>query len=313
MRVAVGTSRGPGVNVPYERARVPVNGGELAVGRWGTGTPSVFASHGITANHLSFTRVAERVVERSAGAISVVALDHRGRAGSADCGRPFGLETHGDDVVAVMDHLGVDRAVLTGHSMGAFVVAHAAERHPHRVERLVLVDGGVAFPDDGEPVGGAADVEAAVQAVIGPALDRLDMRWESVDAYVDFFRAHPAFRPPKQWSAAVEDYVRHDATTDPDGQVRSSVVKAAVLVDGGAVIVDPERARAIERCTVPTDFLWCPRGLLDEPGGLYPEAYVRDVEARMAHVSAALVVDTNHYTIVTGDAGAEVIATTILG
>lgn len=299
------------MSVRYERLQVPVAGGELAVGRWGAGPPSVFASHGITANHLSFTRIAELVVERSGGAVSVVALDHRGRAGSADCTGPFGLRAHADDVVAVMDHLGTERATLTGHSMGGFVAATAAEHHPGRVERLVLVDGGVPFPTGDTPL--PADVEAAVQAVIGPALDRLAMRWDSADAYVDFFRAHPAFQPPNEWTATIEDYVRHDVALDSDGRVRSSVVKGAVLADGGAVIVDPDGARAIERVAVPTDFLWCPRGLLDEPDGLYPEAYVGEVEARLGHVSATLAADTNHYTIVTADVGASVVADAIVG
>jgi len=301
------------MSVRYERLQVPVAGGELAVGRWGSGTPSVFASHGITANHLSFTRIAELVVERSGGAVSVVALDHRGRAGSADCAGPFGLRAHADDVVAVMDHLGAERATLIGHSMGGFVVANAAEHHPGRVERLVLIDGGVAFPTGDTPPPADVDVEAAVRAVIGPALDRLDMRWDSVEAYVDFFRAHPAFQPPNEWTATIEDYVRHDAALDADGRVRSSVVKDAVLADGGTVIVDPAGARAIERVAVPTDFLWCPRGLLDEPAGLYPEAYVGEVAARLGHVSAALAVDTNHYTIVTADVGASVVADAIVG
>ncbi len=46
----------------------------------------------------------------------------------------------------VLDHLGLDRAVVVGHSMGAFVTALLAARHPDRVERAVLVDGGFAFP-----------------------------------------------------------------------------------------------------------------------------------------------------------------------
>ena len=40
---------------------------------------------------------------------------------------------------------GLDRAVVVGHSMGAFVTA-LLRRHPDRVERAVLVDGGFAFP-----------------------------------------------------------------------------------------------------------------------------------------------------------------------
>ena len=296
------------MSVAYERIQVPVTGGELTVGRWGTGDRIVFASHGITANHLSFTRVAELAVERSGGEVSVVAIDHRGRAGSAACPGPFGLQAHGDDVATVMDHFGVARATLTGHSLGGFIIANAAERHPDRVDRLVLIDGGVPFPGSGQPLPEDVDIEAVVGAVIGPALARLDMRWDTEDEYVDFFRAHPAFEPPNEWTATVEDYVRYDAALDDDGRVRSSVDKEAVLVDGGAAIVDPASAAAIERVGMPTELLWCPRGLLDEDGGLYDVAYVDEVAGRLDHLGATLVDDTNHYTIVTTDHGAGAVA-----
>lgn len=296
----------------YERSRVPVAGGELTVGRWGSGDRIVFASHGITANHLSFSRVAALAVERSGGEVSVVAIDHRGRAGSASCPGPFGLQAHGDDVAAVMDHFEVDRATLTGHSLGGFIIANAAERHADRIDRLVLIDGGVPFPGSDQPLPDDVDVEAVVGAVIGPALARLDMRWDTEDEYVDFFRVHPAFQPPNEWTPAIEDYVRYDAVTTDDGQVRSSVDKEAVLVDGGAAIVDPAAAAAIERVDVLADFLWCPRGLLDEGGGLYNQAYVDETAARLGHLRSTLVADTNHYTVVTADVGAGAVADALI-
>ena len=301
------------MSIPYERLAVPVAGGELCVGRWGTGERIVFASHGITANHLSFSIVAERIVERSEGAVSVVAIDHRGRAGSADVGGPFGLVAHGDDVVAVMDHFGVARAVLLGHSLGGFIIANTAERHPERCERLVLIDGGVPFPGSDAPIDPDVDVEQIIHAVIGPALARLDMRFESEDAYVDFFRAHPAFQPPNEWTATIEDYVRYDAVTEADGQVRSSVNKEAVLVDGGAAIAEPESAAAVERSDVPATMLWCPRGLLDETPGLYTGDYLSEVASRLARLTPVEVADTNHYTVVTTAAGADAVAAAVLG
>ncbi len=294
----------------YSRFRVPVRGGHLTVGRWGTGDTLVIASHGITANHLSWRRVAELVTELGGGDVSLVAVDHRGRAGSADTPGPFGPAAHADDLVAVLDHLGGATAVFAGHSMGAFVVTTAAERHPERVERLVLVDGGLPLSLELPP---DIDVEAAVRAVVGPALDRLDHRWSDVDAYVDSFRAHPAFAPPNEWTATVEAYVRYDAVLTPEGDVRSSVSKEAALVDGGAAIVDPDSARSVERITVPTRLLWAPRGFIDQAPGLYPADAVAAAEAALPHLSAEQVTDTNHYTIVTGERGAAVVAGSIVG
>ncbi len=299
--------------ISYERLQVPVTGGDLTVGRWGTGDRLVFASHGITANHLSFSIVAEHVVQRSEGEVSVVAIDHRGRAGSAAVGGPFGLVAHGDDVASVMDHFGADRAVLMGHSLGGFIIANTAEQHPERCERLVLIDGGVPFPGGDTPPDPDVDIEEVVHAVIGPALARLDMRFDDEEAYVDFFRQHPAFQPPNEWTPTIEDYVRYDAVDDGDGRIRSSVSKEAVLVDGAAAIAEPESAAAIERTTVPASILWCPRGLLDETPGLYTADYLAEVCGRLGHLTAREVHDTNHYTVVTAPAGAAAVAEAVVG
>lgn len=281
--------------------QVPVDGGMLAAGRWGDGERTVVASHGITANHRSWQAVGEQLVLRSNGTVSLVAIDHRGRAGSASVQGPFGLAQHADDIVATIDHLGIETAVVAGHSMGGFVVALAAERHPDRVAGLVLVDGGLPFPLDLPP---DVDTESVIQSVIGPALDRLDQRWSDVDEYVGFFRSHPAFSPPNEWNRAADAYVRYDAVVDDDGHVRSSVVKEAVLVDGGAAIVDPDSSSALRRTDKPSTLLWAPRGILDQRPGLYPPEEIAAAASALEHVTAVAVDDTNHYTILVGDAGA---------
>ncbi len=51
-------------------------------------------------------------------------------------------------VIGFMDALGIDRAVIVGHSMGGSVAAHLALRHPQRVDRLVLVSAPIV--SDGE-------------------------------------------------------------------------------------------------------------------------------------------------------------------
>ncbi|MDH3301844.1 MAG: alpha/beta hydrolase [Acidimicrobiia bacterium] len=294
----------------YRELQVPVAGGMVTAGRWGEGDRIVVASHGITANHRSWQAVGEQLVARSGGAVSLVAVDHRGRAGSAGVVGPYGLSQHADDLIAILDHLDLEGAVLTGHSMGGFVVALAAERHAGRVDALALVDGGLPFPLQLPP---DVDTEAVIRSVIGPALDRLDQRWPDVDSYLGFFQAHPAFSPPNTWHRAADAYVRYDAVIDDDGQVRSSVNREAVLVDGGAAIVDPDSSSALRRIDQPSVLLWAPRGILDQSPGLYHADQIADASSELDHLTAALVDDTNHYTILVGEAGAARVVETILG
>lgn len=54
------------------------------------------------------------------------------------------LDVAADDLVAAMDAVGASRAVVVGHSMGAWYAEACARRHPERVGGLVLLDGSVA-------------------------------------------------------------------------------------------------------------------------------------------------------------------------
>ena len=70
----------------YSTFEVPVAGGSLHVGRWGSGPKMVVAAHGITGNHRSWQSVA-RALDPS---ISLIAPDLRGRGLSNTLPEPFG-------------------------------------------------------------------------------------------------------------------------------------------------------------------------------------------------------------------------------
>ncbi|MGV9275438.1 alpha/beta fold hydrolase [Streptomyces griseosporeus] len=96
--------------------------------------PLVFV-HGWTANrhrwdhqtaHFSATR-------------RVVRLDLRGHGDSSGAGLGT-IDEVAADVLALLDHLHIERCVLVGHSMGGMTAQAIALSHPERVERLVLVN-----------------------------------------------------------------------------------------------------------------------------------------------------------------------------
>jgi pimeloyl-ACP methyl ester carboxylesterase len=55
-------------------------------------------------------------------------------------GGPFTVERHVADAVAVLDGLGVDRAVVAGHSWGGHLALQLAVAHPDRVAGLLIID-----------------------------------------------------------------------------------------------------------------------------------------------------------------------------
>ena len=68
----------------------------------------------------------------------IVAPDLPGFAGSAHLPAPDSIEGLAGAVLALLDHLGVERFALLGHSMGGSVAQQLALDHPERIERLVL-------------------------------------------------------------------------------------------------------------------------------------------------------------------------------
>jgi pimeloyl-ACP methyl ester carboxylesterase len=248
---------------------IPVAGGSLRALSWPGDGPVVIAAHGITANALAWAGVAAAL----RGRVQLVALDLRGRAGSAHLPGPFGMAAHADDILAAIGYLNADRPVLAGHSMGAFVVAATAARHAGHVGPVLMVDGGVALP-----VPPGFDVDAVLQAVIGPAMARLSMTFDSVEDYIDYFRENPALG--RHWSPMFEAYIRRDFTG-----TGSSCNIDAVRGDAADMLTSPPPA--------PFPLLWAPRGLMDEEPGLYRAD-------RLVGVDAELVPDVNHYTILDG-------------
>jgi 3-oxoadipate enol-lactonase len=69
----------------------------------------------------------------------VLTPDHRGVGRSERPLGPYLMSTMADDVAAVLDHAGLDRAFVVGISLGGMVAQHVALRHPSRVAGLVLL------------------------------------------------------------------------------------------------------------------------------------------------------------------------------
>ena len=266
---------------------VPVDGGKLRVLQWGSGRRVAVAVHGITASGMAWQAVARQMPS----GWTLAAPDLRGRGFSAQLPGPYGLERHAADVTAVLRHFG-GRPVLAGQSMGAYVALLARDAHPGLSRRLVLVDGGLPLP-----VPDGIDPEVALEASIGPAIARLRQTFASTEAYLDFWRAHPALA--EHWSADVEAYARYDLTGEP-GHMRSRVAEATLSPDSRDVLAGKQFADALSRLTQPTPLLTAPAGFLGEPPGLLPPELVAVWAERVPVLRPQRIPDVNHYTILLG-------------
>ncbi|MGL3150891.1 alpha/beta fold hydrolase [Microbacterium sp. A82] len=285
----------------YRTIDVPVAGGNLRVGIWDpqgtTGEiPTVLAIHGVTASHLAW----EFLVAELPG-VRVVAPDLRGRGRSNAIEGPAGMSAHADDLVAVLDAVGVGAVAVIGHSMGGFVAVVLAHRHAARVQQLILVDGGL-------PLDVPADVapEQLVTLILGPTAERLSRRWTSVDEYIDvFWRGHPAFS--SDWSEALERYIAYDLCADGDGY-RPATSYQTTVEDTVDLNLGNALSAALAQLHHQTLFISVPRGLQNEEPGLYPPAHRAQVLAAHPSIVHQHLGGLNHYTVVMSERGARQLA-----
>jgi len=100
-----------------------------------SGTPVIFL-HGFPFSHEMWDGQLETVGQE----YRAIAYDLRGH-GYSDIGDgQYTIEGHVDDLLALMDHLAVWRAVIVGLSMGGYIALRAMERNPERFRAVVLCD-----------------------------------------------------------------------------------------------------------------------------------------------------------------------------
>jgi pimeloyl-ACP methyl ester carboxylesterase len=101
------------------------------------GQTPIFIVHGLSYFSYDWLEVAQSLgAERE-----VVCLDMRGFGDSEwSANKDYSVPTMGQDIVNVLDHLGWQRAVLVGHSMGGRSSTFVAAKHPARVAALALID-----------------------------------------------------------------------------------------------------------------------------------------------------------------------------
>jgi pimeloyl-ACP methyl ester carboxylesterase len=268
---------------------VPVTGGALAVEVLPGSTEPVLAVHGISSHRKLWSWL--RAVSPE---LTLVAPDLRGRADSLGVQGASSVPQHADDMVAVLDALGLDRVHVIGMSMGGFVATDLAHRRPERVKSLVLVDGG--FPM-ATPPGLTPEL---VPTVFADRLARLSKQWAHED-FVQFFVEHtaPLLDPS---DPLLQDYLRHDL--DPDGRVRLS--GEALVSDAESVYFGEQHWREL---TVPVRFChaqWA-------SGADTPPAYPDVTDYAASCVDVRFVPGVDHAGSIMSRTGAAVVAELVEG
>lgn len=203
---------------------------ELHVEAVGEGPPIVLL-HGLTASH-RYVVMGSRKLERSG--YRVVTYDARGHGASpAPADGRFDYDALADDLEAVLDAQGIDRAVLVGASMGAHTAIRFALRSPERVAGLVIVT--PAFVPGNET--DARSLERWDRLAAG-------MEAGGADGFVDAYRFDDV---PESWRETVRK-VTHQRLSVHDDPV--AVAGALRGVPRSAPFTDFDELAAISAPTV---------------------------------------------------------------
>jgi 3-oxoadipate enol-lactonase len=99
------------------------------------GVPVIFL-HGYPFNKSTWNQQVEALKASN----RAIAIDLRVFGNSTGKNQPLSIDLFADDVIALMDHLSIETAVLCGLSMGGYIALNAQKRYPDRFEAMILCD-----------------------------------------------------------------------------------------------------------------------------------------------------------------------------
>ena len=188
---------------------VNLNGVKLHYLDWGgTGKPLVLLT-GLGATSKYYGGLAPKLTKR----FKVLGLTRRGH-GQSDRPAEFNLDIFVEDIRHFLDAMGIERAILVGHSMAGFEMPLFARRYPQRVEAIVYMD--AIYPKmDSEP--DFSDDPTNALPSIEPTADD----FASLNAYFAYKRkARPDWA--RIWCKAIEDDLLECVRIEADGRIQET-------------------------------------------------------------------------------------------
>jgi pimeloyl-ACP methyl ester carboxylesterase len=168
---------------PASTGYADTNGIKLYYEVHGQGEPLVLIHGGLTT-----IDEMEGWIRPLAKSRQVIAVEMQGHGHTTDTDRPLSFATLGDDVAALLDHLGIPKADVVGHSFGAACAIRAAIQHPDRVRRLVVISSPYAhagwYPEARE---GMSQVGASLaEGLMVTPTGKLSKQWPEPGRFASF-------------------------------------------------------------------------------------------------------------------------------
>lgn len=178
----------------------------------GDGRP-VILSHGFLMDHSMF----DAQVTALTPEFRVITWDERG-FGETTAEGPFTYWDSAADALAILDHLGVDRAIVGGMSQGGFISLRLALMAPERVEALVIIDSQSGVEDPAVIPAYDAMRDVWLESGPGPVQDAVASMILGPGDWPEWFSKWEAL-DREQFLHAYDCLVRRDDLTDRIGEI----------------------------------------------------------------------------------------------
>jgi pimeloyl-ACP methyl ester carboxylesterase len=255
------------------------DGVKIQLAIWEGRGKQILCIHGITANCRFWDLLASALSPHH----RVIAMDLRGRGLSDKPPTGYSIEHHCKDILALMKDQGLERPVLMGHSLGAFISLVFAAQYPKKIDRLILVDGGGKLSEDQMD---------KVFAGIKPSLDRLGQVFPSLDAYLSQMKQAPYLQP---WNSYMKTYFRYEVE-EVEGGIRSRV-HPKHIEEEARNLGKVDSSEFYKKVKAPTLILRATKGMLAEDDLLLPEDVVDRMVYEIPNAKRVDVEGANHYSI----------------
>lgn len=162
--------------------------------------------HGVSANAHAFDGLIKEGLNQNH---TIISLDMRGRGLSDKPATGYDMKEHAKDVLGLLYHLGIEKAVLAGHSFGALLSIYMAYHYPEKINKIILLDA-------------AAKLHPDTREMLISSLSRLGQTYPSFEEYLDKIKKSPYIT---FWDDSMESYYKADIKENYDGSVtpRSTV------------------------------------------------------------------------------------------
>jgi pimeloyl-ACP methyl ester carboxylesterase len=180
------------VPVPLVHDALPINGIRMHCLEYRSDGPPMLLLHSLTGNSRMFDGL---VAAGLASSFRLLVPDMRGRGQTEAPLAGYTLEDGAHDILALLDHFGIEQVAVCGHSFGALQALYFAAHYPERVTHLLMLDA-------------AAEMHPAAPVMAAMAAARLDAVFLSAETYVQMVKVAPFV---DRWYEEMRGFVLADA------------------------------------------------------------------------------------------------------